>query len=72
MSPAASGQTLEGKEAQSRSVVTKGKKLFRKNENVYIGLLVPWRVGKRKAGLWVIPTLSFTSYELTCHSPPDP
>ena len=45
MSPAAFGQTLEGKEAQSRSVVTKGKNLFRKNENVYIGLLVPWRAG---------------------------
>lgn len=71
MAPVAFGQTLEGKETQSRSVVTKGKKLFRKKEKVYIGLLVPWRVAKRKVGLWVI-SLSFTSYELTCHSLPDP
>ena len=72
MAPVAFSQTLEGKETQSRSVVTKGWKLYRKKENVYIGLLVPWRVGERKVGLWVIPTLSFTSYELTCHSLSDP
>lgn len=36
------------------------------------GLLVPWRVGKRRVGLLVIPVLSFTSYEPTSHSLPDP
>lgn len=36
------------------------------------GLLVPWRVGKRRVGLLVIPMLSFTSYELTSHSLLDP
>lgn len=72
MSPVALGQTPQGRQTQSRPVIMQRKKPFWKKKQNKTALLFPWRVGKRRVGLLVIPMPSFTSYELTSHSLLDP